>query len=197
MQTTPVWWGYSMGGYGLVNNLGGGYSDDVAASYTAPPNRLLAEHTTGNPKFRSNLDPRIKAGFAIAPWGMTNGVWRQQDLAGIQTPTFYLAGDKDTVSGYENGVRAIYEGAINSDRYLLTYKNAAIRWRSISGASRDTRQPDSGGCRSLHGSGWDTVRMNNVMGHFATAYFNYYLKGDVSMLLFQMSIRMGQRQCMR
>ena len=26
--------------------------------------------------------------------------------------------------------------------------------------------------------------MNNVMGHFATAYFNYYLKGDVSMLLF-------------
>ena len=58
--------GYSMGGYGLVNNLGGGYSDEAAASYMAPPNGLLAEHTTGNAKFRDNLDPRIKAGFAIA-----------------------------------------------------------------------------------------------------------------------------------
>ena len=43
---------------------------------------------------------------------------------------------------------------------------------------------------------WDTVRMNNVMGHFATAYFNYYLKGDVSMLLFP-DVHPDERQCMR
>ena len=177
--------GYSMGGYGLVNNLGGGYSDDVAASYMAPPNRLLAEHTTGNPKFRSNLDPRIKAGFAIAPWGMTNGVWRQQDLAGIQTPTFYLAGDKDTVSGYENGVRAIYEGAINSDRFLLTFKNAAHNAGAPYPVPHEIlNSPTAEGADHYMDPVWDTVRMNNVMGHFATAYFNYYLKGDVSMLSF-------------
>ncbi|MBT5333941.1 MAG: dienelactone hydrolase, partial [Gammaproteobacteria bacterium] len=98
--------GYSMGGYGLVNNLGGGYSDDVVPSVMAPPNELLALHTASNPEYRDNLDPRIKAGFAIAPWGMEQGVWREQDLAGIEVPTFYLAGDADTVSGYENGVRA-------------------------------------------------------------------------------------------
>ena len=177
--------GYSMGGYGLVNNLGGGYSDDVAGSYMAPPNRLLAEHTTGNPKFRSNLDPRIKAGFAIAPWGMTNGIWRQQDLAGIHTPTFYLAGDKDTVSGYENGVRAIYEGAINSDRYLLTYKNAAHNAGAPYPVPHEILDSPTGeGADHYMDPVWDTVRMNNVMDHFATAYFNYYLKGDASMLSF-------------
>ena len=116
--------GYSMGGYGLVNNLGGGYSDEIVPSFMSPPNELLALHATGNPNYRDNLDLRIKAGFAIAPWGMERGFWREQDLAGIEVPTFYLAGDNDTVAGYENGVRAIYEAAVNSDRYLLTYKNA-------------------------------------------------------------------------
>ncbi|MEZ7830230.1 MAG: dienelactone hydrolase, partial [Gammaproteobacteria bacterium] len=122
-ETTGVV-GYSMGGYGLVNNLGGGYSDEIVGSLMAPPNELLNQHATGNPDYRSNLDPRIKVGFAIAPWGMASGFWRLEDLAGIDVPTFYLAGDNDTVAGYETGVRAIYEGAVNSDRYLLTYKNA-------------------------------------------------------------------------
>ena len=177
--------GYSMGGYGLVNNLGGGYSDDVVASSMAPPNRLLAEHTTSNPTFRSKLDPRIRAGFAIAPWGMTNGVWRQQDLAGIETPTFYLAGDKDTVSGYENGVRAMYEAAINSDRYLLTYKNAAHNAGAPYPVPHEILDSATGeGADHYMDAVWDNVRMNNVMDHFATAYFNYYLKGDASMLSF-------------
>ena len=177
--------GYSMGGYGLVNNLGGGYSDEAAASYMAPPNRLLAEHTTGNAKFRDNLDPRIKAGFAIAPWGMTNGVWRQQDLAGIETPTFYLAGDKDTVSGYANGVRAIYEGAVNSDRYLLTFKNAAHNAGAPYPVPHEILDSATGeGADHYMDPVWDNVRMNNVMDHFATAYFSYHLKGDGSMLSF-------------
>lgn len=177
--------GYSMGGYGLVNNLGGGYSDAVVASQMAPPNQLLAEHTTGDPTFKDNLDPRIKAGFAIAPWGMTNGVWRQQDLAGIETPTFYVAGDKDTISGYETGVRAIYEGAVNSDRYLLTYKNAGHNAGAPYPVPHEILNSASGeGADHYTDPVWGNVRMNNVMDHFATAYFSYYLKGDASMLPF-------------
>ncbi|MDB2646875.1 dienelactone hydrolase [Pseudomonadales bacterium] len=177
--------GYSMGGYGLVNNLGGGYSDDVVPSVMAPPNELLALHTASNPEYRDNLDPRIKAGFAIAPWGMEQGVWREQDLAGIEVPTFYLAGDADTVSGYENGVRAIYKAAVNSDRYLLTYKNAGHNAGAPLTAPHEilnsaTRE----GADHYIDPVWDNVRMNNVMDHFATAYFTYYLKGDSSMLTF-------------
>jgi hypothetical protein len=29
---------------------------------------------------------------------------------------------------------------------------------------------------------WDTVRMNNIMDHFVTAYLDLYLKGDESKL---------------
>ena len=66
----------------------------------------------------------LRAGFAIAPWGMNTGMWRVDDLHGIRVPTFYVAGSVDSVAGYENGTRAIFENAINSDRYLLTFENA-------------------------------------------------------------------------
>ncbi|PCI75717.1 MAG: dienelactone hydrolase [SAR86 cluster bacterium] len=175
-QTTGVV-GYSMGGYGLVNNLGGGYSDEIVASLLAPPNELLNQHATGNPDYRSNLDPRIKVGFAIAPWGMASGFWRSEDLAGIDVPTFYLAGDNDTVAGYEEGVRAIYEGAVNSDRYLLTFKNAGHN----AGAPYPVpveilNSEDTMGASHYTDPVWDNTRMNNIMDHFATVYFDHYLK---------------------
>ena len=177
--------GYSMGGYGLVNNLGGGYSDAIVPSDMAPPNELLALHTASNPEYRDNLDPRIKAGFAIAPWGMEQGVWREQDLAGIEIPTFYLAGDADTVSGYESGVRAIYKAAVNSDRYLLTYKNAGHNAGAPYPVPHEILDSATGeGADHYTDPVWDSVRMNNVMNHFATAYFTYHLKGDRSMLKF-------------
>ena len=175
--------GYSMGGYGLVNNLGGGYSDDIVGSFMAPPNNLLDEHSTGNTAFRANLDTRIKAGFAIAPWGMERGFWREQDLAGIEVPTFYLAGDNDTVAGYEEGVRAIYKAAVNSDRYLLTYKNAGHNAGAPYPVPHEILASETGeGASHYTDPVWDSVRMNNIMDHFATAYFTYQLKGDRSML---------------
>jgi predicted dienelactone hydrolase len=177
--------GYSMGGYGLVNNLGGGYSDTVLPSSIGPPNELLAQHATSNPEYRDNLDSRIKAGFAIAPWGMERGFWSELDLAGIKIPTFYLAGDADTVSGYENGVRAIYKAAVNSDRYLLTYKNAGHNAGAPYPVPREILDSATGeGADHYTDPVWDNVRMNNVMDHFATAYFTYHLKGDSSMLEF-------------
>ncbi len=171
--------GYSMGGYGLVNNLGGGYNDTIAAAGAISPNALVSAHSTGHPEYRNNLDSRIKAGFAIAPWGMNAGFWTADDLAGINVPAFYLAGDADKVAGYENGVRAIFIGAVNSDRYLLTFKNA--------GHSAGAPYPlpieilnndDKTGASHYTDPVWDTVRMNNIMDHFATAYFNLYLKGE-------------------
>ena len=175
--------GYSMGGYGLVNNLGGGYSDEIVPSFMSPPNELLSLHATGNPDYRNNLDSRIKAGFAIAPWGMESGFWRERDLTGIRVPTFYLAGDNDTVAGYQNGVRAIYEAAINSDRYLLTYKNAGHNAGAPYPVPREILDSETGeGASHYTDPVWDSVRMNNVMNHFVTAYFNYHLKGDATML---------------
>ena len=176
-ETTAVV-GYSMGGYGLINNLGGGYSDDIVTSLLAPPNELLRLHASANPAYRDKLDSRIKAGVAVAPWGMNSGFWRNQDLAGIDVPTFYIAGSADTVAGYENGTRAIFENAVNSDRYLLTFKNAGHN----AGAPYPLpveilNSEDKTGASHYTDPVWDTVRMNNIMDHFVTAYLDYHLKG--------------------
>ena len=177
--------GYSMGGYGLVNNLGGGYSDAIVGTELAPVNGLLAEHATGNPEYRDNLDSRILAGFAVAPWGMNAGLWQEQDLAGISVPTFYLAGDADRVAGYENGSRAIFAGAINSDRYLLTFKNAGHNAGApIPLPVELLAAGDSRNASHYTDPVWDTNRMNNIMDHFATAWFDYHLKGNQESLSF-------------
>ncbi len=170
--------GYSMGGYGLVNNLGGGYTEEIIGGFMAPPNRLLEEHATTNPDYRDNLDSRIRAGFAVSPWGMNAGFWQPEDLAGINVPTFYLAGELDTVAGYENGPRAIYEGAVNSDRYLLTFlgagHNAGAPIPVPAELDNDENAEAAGHYRDEN---WDNVVMNNIMDHYVTAWFDFYLKG--------------------
>ena len=169
--------GYSMGGYGLLNNLGAGYSEESVGRFLAPPNRLLEEHATSNPEYRNNLDLRIKAGFAIGPWGMNAGFWQLEDLAGIEVPTFYLAGDQDSVAGYENGAHAIFNGAINSDRYLLTLlgagHNAGAPMPVPNELDNSENEEAAGHYRDAN---WDNVEMNNIMDHFVTAWFDIHLK---------------------
>ena len=113
-----------MGGYGVVNVIGGGYSAASATFSNAPPNKLLAERGAANPEYQKARDPRIKAAIAIGPWGMQGGFWDAEGLKGIRTPVMFVAGSADEMSGYEKGTRAIYQGAVNADRYLLTFINA-------------------------------------------------------------------------
>tara|TARA_B100000161_G_scaffold169577_1_gene121520 strand:- start:1421 stop:2314 length:894 start_codon:yes stop_codon:yes gene_type:complete len=174
--------GYSMGGYGLINNLGAGFSDKAVSATVAPPNELLAIHAASNPRFQDNLEPRIAAGFAIAPWGMLQGAWQAQAFAGIRTPTFFLVGDKDDTVGYETGVRVMFKSAYNSERFLLTFKNAGHNAGAPMPVPREILDSPSGeGADHYIDSVWDNVRMNNIMAHFATAHFNAYLKGDATM----------------
>ena len=102
--------GYSMGGYGVINTIGGGYSAAGVTSSAAPPNGLLAERGAGNPEYAKTIDPRIKAAVAIGPWGMQAGSWDAEGLAGIRTPMLFVAGSADEVSGYERGTRALFHG---------------------------------------------------------------------------------------
>ena len=111
--------GYSMGGYGVVNVIGGGYSAASATFNGAPPNKMLAERGAANPEYRKTVDARIKAAIAIGPWGMQSGFWDAEGLKGIRTPVMFVAGSADETSEYEKGTRAIFQGAVNADRYLL------------------------------------------------------------------------------
>lgn len=173
--------GYSMGGYGLVNVIGGGYSAASAAMGTAPPNKMLTERGAANPEYQKGRDPRIKAALAIAPWGMQSGFWDLEGLKGIRTPVMFVAGSVDDVAGYEKGTRAIFEGAVNADRYLLTFINANHNAAAPIPAPAETYGPSKQATSPFThyaDAVWDTARMNNILDHFATAFFGLNLKGE-------------------
>ena len=63
--------GYSMGGYGVVNTIGGGFSAAAVNSTAgvAVPQGALAIRQAGNAAYVASMDKRIKAAIAFAPWG--------------------------------------------------------------------------------------------------------------------------------
>jgi predicted dienelactone hydrolase len=180
--------GYSMGGYGVVNTIGGAYSKASETLSGAPPNRLLAERGASNPEYRRSMDPRIKAAVAIAPWGMQNGFWDADGLKGITTPVLFVAGSVDSVAEYEKGTKAIYQQATNADRYLLTYVNANHNAGAPIPAPAETyaysEAQKSYPFTHYADPVWDTTRMNNILDHFVTAYFDLHLKGEQDKLAY-------------
>jgi predicted dienelactone hydrolase len=171
--------GYSMGGYGVINAIGGGFSAASATLATAPPHRLLAERGAANPRYRQSVDPRIKAAIAIGPWGMQGGFWDADGLRGIRTPVLFVAGSADEVSGYERGTRAIYQAAVNAERYLLTFLHANHNAAAPYPAPAEVTAANASAAFSHYADPvWDTARMNNILQHFTTAHFDRYLKDD-------------------
>jgi len=174
--------GYSMGGYGVVNLVGGAYREAAVTASGAPPNGLLRERTAADPEYRASIDPRVKAAVAIGPWGMQAGYWDAAGLAGIRTPILFVAGSVDDVSGYEKGTRAIFDGAVNADRYLLTFlnanHNAAAPIPAPAESYRFSERLKSFPFTHYADAVWDTVRMNNILQHFVTAFADLHLKGQ-------------------
>lgn len=171
--------GYSMGGYGVLNVAGAGYSEQLKTFFGTMTggNTAITSLVSNDPEFVGGNDPRIKAVVAFAPWGMERGVWDLEGLKGLKTPTFFIAGDQDDISGYEKGIKAIFSGSVNADRYLLTYANA-----------RHNVAPNPPPVESLQAGlhideyyryaepSWDSRRMNNINQHFVTAFIGLHLK---------------------
>ena len=171
--------GYSMGGYGVLNVAGAGYSDasmKLFGSMTGG-SKALEVRTSSHPDYRATVDSRIKAVVAFAPWGMERGVWDSETLKGLKIPTFFVAGSQDDISGYEKGIKAIYNGAVNANRYMLTYMNA-----------RHNVAPNPPPVESLKPGlhideyyryaepSWNERKINNINQHFVTAFLGIHLK---------------------
>ncbi len=171
--------GYSMGGYGIINTAGAGFSEaGVNLSWGVPGGHLCIRQS-GNPDYENSIDKRIKAIFAMAPWG-ANLFWNEETMKGLKIPTFFAAGREDDVAGYENGVKLFYDRAVNSERYMLVFQNA-----------RHNIAPNAYGINPLvsvkmddedyiryNEPSWDNRRLNNIVQHFATAFFGKYVKGE-------------------
>lgn len=170
--------GYSMGGYGVLNVAGAGYSDGLVGFFSSMTggSKAIFDLARSNPAF-PKVDPRIKAVVAFAPWGMERGIWDAEGLKGLKVPTFFVAGNQDDISGYEKGIKAIFTGAVNADRYLLTYKNARHN-------VAPNPPPVEALAPGLHideyyryaEPSWDERKINNVNQHFLTAFLGIHLK---------------------
>jgi predicted dienelactone hydrolase len=177
--------GFSMGGYGAVITSGGGLAKASANANLTAPFGTLAIHQSNSDSHNELADNRIKTSVAFAPWGMNFGMWDNESLQGLKIPMLFIAGSVDDVSGYEKGIRAIWEGATTIDRSLLTFDNANHNAGAPMPAPEESFRVDEklGFNLSEHYTDavWSNTRMNNVAQHFVTAWMAKHLKLDDSM----------------
>lgn len=172
--------GYSMGGYGAIITAGGGVTQTSVDYPWGGPHGTLGVHLSGSETHNNLPDDRIKTAVAFGPWGMNYGFWDAETLKGVKIPMLFIAGSADDVSGYENGVRAIWQAAANVDRSLLTYEHANHNAGAPMPAPAEAYNVDPakglGPYDHYSDAVWDNARMNNVAQHFVTAWMDKYLK---------------------
>jgi predicted dienelactone hydrolase len=177
--------GYSMGGYGAVISAGGGVTQAAVDLAWGAPDKMLAVHLAGSDTHAALPDPRVKAVVAFAPWGMEHGFWDATGLAGIAKPILYVAGSVDDVSGYEKGVRPMWQATTGADAYLLTLvganHNAAAPMPAPAESWKVSEKLGWAPFDHYADAVWDTVRMNNIAQHFVTAFLGKYVKQDAAM----------------
>jgi len=173
--------GYSMGGYGALVSGGAGVSQEAVMTEESSPQGLLACHRAGAAAHEALIDPQVKAIVAFGPWGRQRGVWDADGMAGLRKPTLIVAGSEDHISGYEDGMRLMFDEAVGCDRWLLTYDHAGHN------AGAPIPPPEESWAPSPHlefvpfqhygDPVWDNVRMNNIAQHYLTAFLGVHLKG--------------------
>ncbi len=177
--------GYSMGGYGALIFGGAGLSKTAVARSEperfVPPRGLLARNAAGSAEQADLVDPRVKAVIAIGPWGRNQDFWDAEGLAGFEKPLLLVAGSADDVSEYP-AIREIFEETTGTRRHLLTFNSANHNAAAPMPAPENSWEVSEslGWAPFEHYADavWDTTRMNNILQHFATAFFDLHLKGE-------------------
>ena len=90
----------------------------------------------------------------------------------------------------------MFRGAVNADRYLLTFEGAGHNAGAPMPAPAES-YAYSEAIRSfpfMHYADaiWDTRRMNNILAHFVTAHFDARLKDDTTRLAYLQVVPHGK-----
>ncbi len=173
--------GYSMGGYGAINTVGGcyNYSEALMLQFGFPEAvipALLPVFNTCNAG-QDQVDTHWKAMIAFAPWGGEQGVHSSESLKNISVPVLYVAGEFDDISGYESGVKKLFKqtGSVSSDHtYLMVYENARhnIAAHPAPKVAFDT-ELDIG---HYFEPSWDSVTLNRINEHMSLAFLDCHVK---------------------
>ncbi len=170
--------GYSQGGYGVLT-AGGASLDPEGPNMALVAGGWLRKYTRGQAGAGEISVPGVKAIVALAPGGgFPKSAWGAEGLAAIRAPLLLVQGDADPVVDYASGALAVFAGAVNSDRYLLTYQQAGHA------IALNPAPPQ------MRGSVWDMDwfedpiwrqdRINAINLHFITAFLAVHLRGENS-----------------
>jgi predicted dienelactone hydrolase len=169
--------GYSQGGYGVLT-AGGASLDPEGPNMALVAGGWLKKQARGTAGTGAIVVPGVRAIVALAPaGGSPRSAWGVEGLAAITAPLLLIQGDADPTVDYKAGALAVFAGAVRSDRYLLTYKqaghNVALNPAPV----------------QMRGSAWDMDwfedpiwrqdRMNVINLHFITAFLAVHLRGEV------------------
>ena len=170
--------GYSMGGYGALIAGGAGVAEAALALEGAPEAGLFSRHCA------PVADPSLKAILPIGPWGRAQGLWDAAGMARLAVPMLLMAGEADEISGYETGMRRIFDEARGVPRWLLTFERAGHNAAAPIPAPVEAADPsphlDFLPFEHYADPVWDSLRMNDIARHFARAFLDLHLKGDGS-----------------
>jgi predicted dienelactone hydrolase len=176
--------GYSMGGYGALVFAGAGLSDTGLNRPGGPRIDVMSRHKAGAAEHLALVDPRVKAIVPIGPWGAQHGFWDDTALADIRVPMLVIGGGCDSVSGYHNGIRRIFDAATGCDRHLLTFDlaghNAAAPIPAPVESWARVDWLDFIPFEHYADPVWDTVRMNNIAQHCIAGFLQSRLIGAVT-----------------
>jgi pimeloyl-ACP methyl ester carboxylesterase len=168
--------GYSQGGYGVLT-VGGASLDPEGANMALVPGGWLGRYARGAAEEAAIKVAGVKAIVALAPAGAApKSAWGSDGLAALTAPLLLMHGDADPVVDYKSGGLAVFSGAVRSDRYLLTYKQAGHAI-ALNPASPEMRA-------SLWDMDWfeDPIwrsdRINGINLHFITAFLAVHLRGE-------------------
>jgi predicted dienelactone hydrolase len=168
--------GYSQGGYGVLTT-GGASLDPAGPNMDLVAGGWLKTFARGNTHADAMALKEVKAIVALAPaGGAPRSAWGAEGLAALTAPLLLIQGDSDATVDYKSGALAVFGGAVNSDRYLLTYKQAG---HSI---ALNPAPPE------MRGTVWDIDwfedpiwrqdRINAINLHFITAFLAVHLRKD-------------------
>lgn len=175
--------GYSMGGYGALNTVGGCFNFSKAsitaltgskdAAATAYLQQQLNSCAGGQTAALAKVDPAWKAAIAIAPWGGQHQLFSPGALRKLTVPLLYLAGDQDDVSGYD-GMRALFELTGSKHKYLLTYHHAGhnIAPHPAPAVSAATATDYAHYSEPT----WSTESLNDINRHFVLMMLDCHVK---------------------
>lgn len=174
--------GHSMGAFGAINTIGGCYNitSQQMRKLGVPAAIALVLPLALNSCYggRETVDPRWKAVQLFAPWGGEYNAYDVQAMGNIKVPTFYFAGDQDNTSGFENGVKKLYNQTGSQHNYLLVFNNARHNIGPHPAPSASFATDFELG--HYFDPSWDIEIINRVIEHMSLAFLDCHIKNDLN-----------------